>query len=79
MYVLGGEDSAGTVLDEVQIFDFSTSAWSAGEPMPFTLTGHAAVALGTDIYVFGGRVSPSLLSNTVYIYDTRKYLPHLNG
>lgn len=72
MYVMGGEDSAGNVLNEVRIFDMSTASWSAGVDMPVTLTGHAAVAMGTQIHVFGGRVSPSLLSNALYIYDTRK-------
>lgn len=73
MYVMGGEDNAGNVLKETRIFDLSTSTWSNGADMPVTLTGHAAVAMGTEIYVFGGRVAPSQLSNKLYIYDTSKY------
>lgn len=72
MYVMGGEDSSGGVLKQVRIFDLSTAAWSDGADMPVTLTGHAAVAMGTEVYVFGGRVGPSQLSNALYIYDTGK-------
>jgi N-acetylneuraminic acid mutarotase len=70
---MGGEDNAGNVLKETRIFDLSTSTWNNGADMPVTLTGHAAVAMGTEIYVFGGRVAPSQLSNKLYIYNTSKY------
>ena len=74
MYMFGGEDSAGNVLGDVNMFDLTTSQWTAGASMPVTLTGHTAVLMSTEIYVFGGRISTSLLSNTVYIYNTRKYI-----
>ena len=53
IYVIGGFNGALGVLDEVQVFDTSTCAWSAGPELPLAVHhANAAVVDGT-IYVVG--------------------------
>lgn len=75
LYVLGGEDSAGTAQSSVWIFDLQSNEWTSGEPLPEPLANLAATSLGQSIYVAGGsQNSPSAgaeptLSDQLSRYD----------
>jgi hypothetical protein len=68
MYVLGGYDDLSLVK-----FDFNTTqgSWTEVAPMPVAIYAFAACALGSDIFVFGGR-SDELGGDqaSVFKYDT---------
>jgi subtilisin family serine protease len=73
IYVVGGMDGTGTIVDKLQIYTPSTGVWTAGPPLPQPLMQAAAVGIGTKVYVFGGLNSTGYGSNavnTTYIYDT---------
>jgi hypothetical protein len=54
LYVMGGFNSSGTVLSNVQIYNVAGDSWSAGTMMPAARANvHAAVVNG-KIYVLGG-------------------------
>jgi subtilisin family serine protease len=76
IYVVGGMDGTGTIVDKVQIFNPSATAapyWTTGTILPQPLIQAAAVGVGTKVYVFGGLNSTGYFSNavnTTYVYDT---------
>ena len=65
IYVFGGQGDAGA-LDTVYAYDIDGDVWSASplSPLPQPSSGHTSVALGTDIFVFGGSVGAA------WKYDT---------
>jgi hypothetical protein len=69
MYVLGGAD-VGAVTASVHKFDSTQGTWSQVAPMPAVRCGHAACAIGSDIYVFGGENGDDRDQPSVFKYDT---------
>jgi N-acetylneuraminic acid mutarotase len=68
MYVLGG-NCGGTTIPSVLKFDSTQGTWIHVEPMPEARQEHAACAIGSDIYVFGGRQFFGRRAS-VFKYDT---------
>jgi Kelch motif len=54
IYVMGGVDSLGNVLNTVEVYDPSANAWHYTTPMKLSRKGAAAVAFDDYIIVFGG-------------------------
>lgn len=54
IYVIGGFDTSGTVLNTVQIYDVALDSWSEGATMPGTRANIHAVTVNGRIYVLGG-------------------------
>jgi hypothetical protein len=72
MYVFGGGD-ARRALNDVHVFDLSIMAWSRPADtgvLPSARAGHAAVALGTFIAVFGGASPDGTVFNDLHLLDT---------
>ncbi|CAG0922278.1 unnamed protein product [Notodromas monacha] len=64
MYVFGGfEDSAQQFSQELYAYDFDENAWryirTSTEILPPQRDFHSAVAIGEDMYIFGGRSDES--------------------
>jgi hypothetical protein len=71
MYVLGGNTRAGgSTLASVLKLDSTQGTWSLVEPMPEARRGHSACAIGSDIYVFGGRCEFGRITSSVFKLDT---------
>jgi hypothetical protein len=68
MYVLGGHD--GAPMASVLKFDSTQGTWSQVVPMPADRYAHAACAIGSDIYVFGGNGESSQPQASVFKFDT---------
>jgi N-acetylneuraminic acid mutarotase len=69
--VLGGLDSdGGSVVSSVLKFDSTQGTWSQVEPMPEPRGLHAACAIRSDVYVFGGRCDIGGHICSVLKYDT---------
>jgi hypothetical protein len=72
MYVLGGvvgafrRDTTASVLK----FDSAEDAWRQVAPMPEPRSDFAACAIGSDIFVFGGRNTLRTKQASVLKYDT---------
>jgi N-acetylneuraminic acid mutarotase len=73
MYVLGGivlgargSSTSASILK----YDSTQGAWNAVERMPKARRMHAACAIGSDIYVFGGRRELSGGKKSVLKFDT---------
>jgi len=54
LYVIGGFDSTGAVLNLVQVYDVATDAWSLGANMPTPRANIHASVLNGKIYVLSG-------------------------
>jgi N-acetylneuraminic acid mutarotase len=75
IYVIGGDDpTAGIIpapaVDRVDVYDPGADTWSTAPAMPVAAKGHAAVAIGSRIYVTGGysQTAPGL--RTLQVFDT---------
>ncbi len=54
IYVMGGVDSLGNVLNTVEVYDPSSNSWHYTTPMKLARKGAAATAFDDYILVFGG-------------------------
>jgi hypothetical protein len=54
LYVFGGYNSSGTVLNTVQIYDIATDSWSPGATMPTPRANIYATTLNGKIYTLSG-------------------------
>ncbi|CAK9147944.1 unnamed protein product [Ilex paraguariensis] len=70
--VIGGEDSCDYYLSDVYILDADTLVWgklsTSGELLP-PRAGHTAVALGKNLFVFGGFTDEQSLFDDIYMLD----------
>ncbi|KAG7398666.1 hypothetical protein PHYBOEH_010715 [Phytophthora boehmeriae] len=75
IYLIGGANREGTSFGDVHRFDFDARIWtpvkvSSGNLHP--RSGHSAVAIGAEIYVFGGiDAKEGEIYNDLHIFDTR--------
>jgi hypothetical protein len=73
VYVVGGTTVNGgtTYLDTIEAFDPSTETWTTKSATLTTARRYqAAVAVGTDIFLFGGETAGGTILDSVEIYDT---------
>jgi hypothetical protein len=85
IYVSGGNvanrEARDASTDVVEIYDRSTGRWSRGPVMPTARHHAGAAAIGTDVYVVGGRARRDLSLDVVERYDSRtrrwETAPHL--
>src|SRR5581483_3959720 len=70
IYILGGANSSGDLLDTVEAYDPRTQSWTVVTSMP-TARFNLAAVLGPDghIYTLGGANSSGDLLDTVEVYD----------
>lgn len=74
-YLIGGANREGLSFGDVHRFDFDTCSWTLVKPSCSSFaprSGHSAVAIGHDIYVFGGMdAMESEIYNDVHVFNTR--------
>ena len=68
IYAIGGANSSGTALANVEAYDPGTDTWSAKAPMPTARASLGAVALGGKIYAIGGQDTTGGDLSTTEIY-----------
>lgn len=73
LFVIGGDDEDGSVLDLVEIYDPSTNQWQTMAPMLHERQGAAACASHQCIYVFGG------MGAYDYVSSFERYDPNENS
>ncbi len=72
IYVMGGVDSLGNVLNSVEVYSPESNSWHYADSMKFARTGAAATAFDGDVLVFGGGDSSSTLQREVEAYNPDK-------
>ncbi|PKL16743.1 MAG: hypothetical protein CVV49_14585 [Spirochaetae bacterium HGW-Spirochaetae-5] len=65
IYIIGGFNNLGTVVNIVQIYDIATNSWTAGTPMSESRANHSAVALNGKIYITRGTTANASIAWTV--------------
>jgi len=73
IYVLGGQDAAGTPIDAIQMIDVATHRVSVVGKLPVATAGAAVAAFGSTIYLAGGEragAAGPVPVATVDAYDT---------
>jgi hypothetical protein len=68
VYKIGGTNSAGTQVANLEIYDVASNTWTAGASMPAGKGFAAAFVQGNFIYMAGG-ISAGVGSAVVYRYD----------
>ncbi|WP_298820150.1 Kelch repeat-containing protein [Chloroflexus sp.] len=68
IFVPGGEDNAGAVIDRLEIYDPREQRWFSGAPLPAPRSRYALVAWEGQLYLIGGWDGTSIRSE-VFIYD----------
>ena len=69
IYVTGGDDSQGSTVNSVCLYEPQTDAWTQLASMGTARVCHASVAVGGKLYVFGGLGAASVRLSTAEIYD----------
>jgi N-acetylneuraminic acid mutarotase len=71
LYVAGGQtaDMVPTLYDQVTRYDYTTNTWSNVAPLPVPLSQAAMGAWNGKIYVAGGFIGGSSVTNALRIYD----------
>ena len=70
IYVVGGYNTSGTVLANLQVYNPTTNAWSAGTPLPTATGASSAAVVNNILYVFGGSTSTAV-TGTVWAYSPK--------
>ncbi len=73
MYVFFGQGAGGALLDDVWAFDATARTWrQAASPAvrPQPRYGHSAVAIGSDIFIFGGVTAAGRADDCVWRFRT---------
>ena len=72
IYVIGGFDNLGNVLDTVEVYDITADMWKTIEPLPQPLHHAAATTFNGSLYVLGGYTNNNWLpSSKLFIYDPK--------
>ena len=72
IYVIGGFDKTGKVLDTVEVYNIETDSWKTVAPLPQPLHHAAATTFNDSLYVIGGYTNSNWLpSNRLFIYDPK--------
>ena len=71
LYVAGGQtaDATPTLYDQVSRYDFTTNTWSNVAPLPVPLGQGSMGASNGKVYVAGGFIGGSNVTNALRIYD----------
>lgn len=72
IYVIGGLDKSGRILDTVEVFNIDNGSWRTVAPLPEGLHHTAASSFNGKIYVIGGSfttIDEWIPSDKLFIYD----------
>ena len=71
IYVIGGLDKSGKVLDIVEVYNIKNDSWKRVTPLPPPLHHTAISSFNDKIYVVGGYTNNEWVpSNKLFIYDS---------
>ena len=68
IYVPGGVDADGSVLNVLEILDPATGEWQAGPPLPVSLCSYAIAADADGLYLFGGWNGDRYVDSVLYYH-----------
>ena len=68
IYVVGGENTHGKIVADVQIYNPATNTWSTGVSYPTVIAAASSAVVNNVLYVFGGTSNLKTPSNAVRAY-----------
>jgi uncharacterized repeat protein (TIGR03803 family) len=68
IYVIGGANSSGTAIANLQIYNPTTNTWSTGTALPTATDATSAAVVNNVLYVFGGSTTSSV-TGAVWAYS----------
>ena len=73
IYLIGGLDGSGDVLNVVEVYNIQNNSWKSLAPLPQPLHHAATSSYNGKIYVIGGFISREWIpTNQLFIYDPMK-------
>ena len=63
LYVMGGNNNAGTTTNRLDVYNPATNTWSTMANMPTARVGAAGIVAAGKLYVMGGRVGTTYLNS----------------
>ncbi len=71
IYIPGGLDTAGVLLDTLQVYNTTSDTWQtiATDPLPEGKIGAGCAAVDGKLYVYGGLTTTTTYSNSAHVYD----------
>ncbi|MGA9355474.1 MAG: kelch repeat-containing protein, partial [Terriglobales bacterium] len=70
IYLVGGQNSSGTVIADTQIYNPATNTWTTGVSLPTATADGAAAVVKNILYVIGGDTSGGA-TNAVWAYNPK--------
>ena len=71
IYVIGGFDKSGNVLDTVEVYNINNDSWKTVSPLPQPLHHTAASSSNGKIYVIGGYTNNNWLPSANYLFTAQ--------
>jgi N-acetylneuraminic acid mutarotase len=72
IYVIGGFDKSGKVLDTVEVYNIKNNSWNTVAPLPQPVHHAAATTFNGSVYVIGGYTNNKWLPTAnLFIYDPK--------
>ncbi|MGB9195824.1 MAG: kelch repeat-containing protein [Terriglobales bacterium] len=71
IYVVGGINSSGTIVDDAQIYNPVNGSWSAATSLPAATADGAGAVVKNIFYFIGGTPDGSTCSNAVWAYTPK--------
>jgi N-acetylneuraminic acid mutarotase len=69
IYVMGGVDNDGHILNSVEVYDPTKDQWHYADSMHYRRKGASAAAFGDSIFVFGGGGEYGVLHRAIEVYS----------
>ncbi|MGD1836431.1 MAG: Kelch repeat-containing protein [Nitrososphaeraceae archaeon] len=74
IYVIGGFDKFGNVVDTVERYDINSDSWTTVSPLPLPLHHTASATFNGSIYVIGGYTNNWIPTNNLFVFDPEQNL-----
>lgn len=71
IHVVGGVNSAGTIVANNQIYNPANNSWSTGTALPATTYSAARAIVGNTLYVISGTTNGTTLTSAVWAYNPK--------
>ena len=69
IYVIGGFNKSGDVVDVVEAYDINSNSWTFVSPLPIPLHHTASASFNGSIYVIGGYTNNWIPTNKLFVFD----------
>ena len=72
IYVIGGFNKSGDVVDVVEAYDINSNSWTFVSPLPIPLHHTASASFNGSIYVIGGYTNNWIPTDRLFVFDPQQ-------